>query len=112
MSDGRFRALEAPFFVRNVAVDDVVRAESEEGVLWAGEWVSWGGHQTIRVTPRKEVAAITCQQVLRCGPSRTCSSEVYASSSGGTWMRASRLPGWPASAPLSGAPRPRQPARG
>jgi hypothetical protein len=26
--------------------------------------VSWGGHQTIRVTPRKESAQITCGQVL------------------------------------------------
>ena len=33
-------------------------------MLWAAKQVSWGGHQTIRGTPRREVPDITCQQVL------------------------------------------------
>jgi hypothetical protein len=64
LPDGTFRLIEAPFFVRNVAVDDVVRAEKDDGVLWAGERVSWGGHQTLRVTPRRDPALVTCGQVL------------------------------------------------
>jgi hypothetical protein len=64
LSEGSFRVIEAPFFVRNVAVNDVVRAESDDGVLWAGDRLSWGGHQTLRVTPRKETPLVTCRQVL------------------------------------------------
>ncbi len=63
-SDSTYCLLEAPFFVRNVAIGDVVRAESDDDVLWAGERVSWGGHQTVRVTPRQDTGLVTCAQVL------------------------------------------------
>lgn len=57
--------METPFFVRNVAMNDVVRAEDDgSGVLWAGERVTWGGHQSLRVTPRSEgLTPTTCAQV-------------------------------------------------
>ena len=54
LGDGTYRLLETPFFVRNVACQDVVRAEDDgSGVLWAGERVSWAGHQALRVNPRE-----------------------------------------------------------
>jgi hypothetical protein len=60
---GTYRLLETPFFVRNVALDDVVRAAGDgSGTLWAGERVSWSGHQTLRVNPRSTDP--TCAQVL------------------------------------------------
>ncbi len=51
--EGTYRLLEVPFFVRNVALDDVVAAEPDSSaVLWAAERVRWAGHQTLRVNPR------------------------------------------------------------
>ena len=61
-SPGGYRVLEAPFFVRNIAVGDVVAAEADPSdVLWAGERVAWGGHQVLRVNPRD---GLTCAQVI------------------------------------------------
>lgn len=61
--EGGYRLLETPFFVRNVARNDVVSAESDNGVLWAGERLHWAGHQTLRVTPQQP-GTPTCAQVL------------------------------------------------
>lgn len=62
---GAHRLLETPFFVRNVALFDVVRAARDDaGVLWAGERESWAGHQTLRVHPRGDTGTTTCGQVL------------------------------------------------
>lgn len=64
VEDG-YRVLETPFFVRNVGLHDVVRAEDDgSGVLWAGERVSWGGHQTLRVNPRRDTGGPSCAAVL------------------------------------------------
>ena len=63
--DDGYRLLETPFFVRNVGLHDVVRAEDDgSGVLWAGERVSWGGHQTLRVNPRRDTGGPGCREVL------------------------------------------------
>ena len=65
LGDGSYRLLETPFFVRNVALDDIVSAQDDgSGVLWAGERVTWGGHQTLRVTPTGGTEPTTCGQVL------------------------------------------------
>lgn len=64
VEDG-YRVLETPFFVRNIGLHDVVRAADDgSGVLWAGERVSWGGHQTLRVNPRRDTGGPDCRQVL------------------------------------------------
>lgn len=63
--DRTYKVLEVPFFVRNIALYDVVSAVPDgEGVLWAGERVSWAGHQTLRVTPRKQQPSLSCAEVL------------------------------------------------
>lgn len=65
LGDGTYRLLEPPFFVNNVACGDVVRATADmEKVLWVDERISWGGHQTIRVTPRRDGSTATCADVL------------------------------------------------
>lgn len=38
----RYRIRNTPWFVQDLAVDDVVTAEEDaDGILWAGDWVSW-----------------------------------------------------------------------
>ena len=63
--DGGYRVDETPFFVRNVALGDVVSAAADDdGVLWAGERVSWGGHQTVRVTTHGADGSLSLADVL------------------------------------------------
>ena len=66
LGDGTYRVTEVPFFVLNIGLGDVVRAEvgGIEKVLWAGERVSWGGHQTVRVNPRRDTGGPDCAEVL------------------------------------------------
>jgi Domain of unknown function (DUF4265) len=53
LSDDTYRVDNTPWFVRNLATGDVVRAlAGSDGVLWAIERVTWSGHCTIRVIPR------------------------------------------------------------
>lgn len=80
VGDDGYRVLEAPFFVRNIAVGDVVRAElrAEDGVqvLWAVERVSWGGHQTLRVAPGREGSTTTCAQAASEFAALGCATEI------------------------------------
>ena len=63
--EGGYRLLETPFFVRNIGLHDIVRAADDgSGVLWAGERISWGLHQTVRVNPRRETDGPSCREVL------------------------------------------------
>jgi len=44
-----FKLLNSPFYAFDISAEDIVIAESEEGVLWFKEVVSRGGHSTYRV---------------------------------------------------------------
>src|SRR5262249_1525433 len=47
-----YRLDNTPWFARDVAADDVFRAQPDaDGRLWAGERLSWSGNCTIRVIP-------------------------------------------------------------
>lgn len=55
VSPGRFRLDNTPWFVRGVAADDVVQAETDEaGTLWFVTVVKRGGRSVVRVIPRGE----------------------------------------------------------
>lgn len=55
LGNDEFRIDNTPWFVRNLAADDVVRAlAGSDGVLWATERVRWSGRCTVRVIPRKD----------------------------------------------------------
>ena len=55
LGDDKFRIDNTPWFVRNLATEDVVRAlAGSGGVLWAVERVQWSGRLTIRVIPRRD----------------------------------------------------------
>lgn len=61
-----YRLVETPFFVRNVAVGDVVRAAAgADGIRWVDERESWSGHQTLRVTPTGAASPATCAEVMK-----------------------------------------------
>ncbi len=50
-----YRIENTPWFVRNLAAGDIVRANAgSDGVLWATEKATWSGHCTIRVIPRAD----------------------------------------------------------
>ena len=50
----QYRIDNTPWFVRNLATDDVVRAVADpDGILWATDRVQWSGRMTIRVVPRR-----------------------------------------------------------
>jgi hypothetical protein len=52
LGDDRYRVDNTPWFVRNLAADDVVRAlAGEDGVLWATEKIQWSGRLTVRIIP-------------------------------------------------------------
>jgi len=51
----QFRIDNTPWFVRNLATNDVVTAlAGSDGVFWATGRVQWSGHLTIRIVPRRE----------------------------------------------------------
>ena len=53
LGDDTYRVDNTPWFVRNLAAGDVVRAVAgSDGAFWATERVAWAGHCTIRVIPR------------------------------------------------------------
>lgn len=55
LGNDEFRIDNTPWFVHNLAADDVVRAlAGSDGVLWATERVQWSGRLTVRVIPRKD----------------------------------------------------------
>lgn len=55
LGDDEFRIDNTPWFVRNLAADDVVRAlAGSDDVLWAVEKVRWSGRMTVRVIPRQD----------------------------------------------------------
>lgn len=55
LGDDEFKVDNTPWFVRNLATDDVVRAlAGSDGVLWATERVRWSGRCTVRVIPRRD----------------------------------------------------------
>ena len=55
LGNDEFRIDNTPWFVRNLAAEDVVRAlAGSDGVLWATERVRWSGRCTIRVIPRQD----------------------------------------------------------
>jgi len=55
LGDDLFKIDNTPWFVRNLATEDVVRAlAGSDGVLWATEKVRWSGRFTIRVIPRRD----------------------------------------------------------
>ena len=55
LGDGTYRIDNTPWFSRNLAADDVIRAVADDdGVLWATEKVEWSGRLTIRVIPFPE----------------------------------------------------------
>lgn len=66
LANDEFRVDNTPWFVRNLAADDVVRAHAgSDGVLWATERVRRSGRCTIRVIPRQDgPLAGDCQAVL------------------------------------------------
>jgi hypothetical protein len=52
VADDVYRIDNIPWFVPNIAADDLVRAEAgDDGVLWAIEKIQWSGRLTIRVIP-------------------------------------------------------------
>jgi Domain of unknown function (DUF4265) len=55
LGDDQFKIDNTPWFVLNLATEDVVKAVAGiDGVLWATEKVRWSGHCTIRVIPRRD----------------------------------------------------------
>ncbi|GLW64561.1 hypothetical protein Arub01_28050 [Actinomadura rubrobrunea] len=51
VAEDRAEVANIPFFVRGIALGDVVRTEvDDEGVLWGREAVQWSDNCTIRVT--------------------------------------------------------------
>lgn len=55
LGDARYRINNIPWFARNLAVEDEIKAVAgSDGVLWAVEKVNWSGHLTIRVIPFSE----------------------------------------------------------
>lgn len=55
LGGGRYQVENTPWFVRNLANGDVVRAQPDaDGALWAMERVEWSGWGTIRVIPRPD----------------------------------------------------------
>lgn len=55
LGNDEFRIDNTPWFVRNLAAGDVVRAlAGSDGVLWATERLRWSGRCTIRVIPRQD----------------------------------------------------------
>jgi hypothetical protein len=63
-----------PFYVKNVAVGDLVSAERDEnGLLWFSKLIKSSGHSTIRIWfAREDDVATVREQLRRLG----CSSEV------------------------------------
>lgn len=54
LGDDRYRIDNTPWFVPNIAADDVVVAlAGSDGELWATEKIHWSGRLTIRVIPFK-----------------------------------------------------------
>lgn len=54
LGDGRYSVETPPWYVRGLAVRDIVEAAPGEGGLWAGETLRWGGRLTVRVLPLPE----------------------------------------------------------
>jgi len=55
LGDDQFRIDNTPWFVVNLAAEDVVTAlAGSDGVLWATGKVRWAGRCTIRVIPRRD----------------------------------------------------------
>lgn len=54
MGDGRYRIDNTPWFVPNLAADDIVMADDRDGKLWATGRVQWSGRLTLRVIPFPE----------------------------------------------------------
>jgi uncharacterized protein DUF4265 len=55
LGEDLYRIDNTPWFVRDLAVDDVVRAlAGDDGVLWGVDRLRWSGHLTIRVIPLRE----------------------------------------------------------
>lgn len=53
LGDDIFRIDNTPWFVRNLAAGDLVRATvGRDGLLWFSDRVEWSGRCTIRVIPR------------------------------------------------------------
>jgi len=52
LGDDQYRVDNTPWFVLNLAADDIVVAHPDgNGVLWAGEKVVWSGRMVVRVIP-------------------------------------------------------------
>ena len=55
LGEEKYRINNTPWFVRNLAADDVVIAvPAADGVLWATGRVQWSGRFTLRVIPARE----------------------------------------------------------
>jgi hypothetical protein len=60
-----FRIANTPWFVRNLASDDVVIAHAgSDGVLWATGKARWSGHLTIRVLPLRDGQGLAARQAV------------------------------------------------
>ncbi len=52
LGSNRYRIDNTPWFVRNLASDDIVIARAgDDGILWAIDTFQWSGRYTIRVIP-------------------------------------------------------------
>ncbi len=52
LENGNYQIDNIPWFAKNLAVDDEVKAYPDsEGVLWYAEKSNWAGHLTIRLIP-------------------------------------------------------------
>ena len=65
LGGGVFRIDNTPWFARNVAADDLFRAEPDaDDLLWAGERLRWSGNCTIRVIPFQDGPLAGSQQAV------------------------------------------------